>query len=98
MKPTLNYRPEVTDDLDVAVRWYESRQAGLGSRFITEVEEYIDRIHAHPLIYGVFQDDVRVAPLKTFPYVIYYRVDGTQLFILAVRHGKRSLRGLRGRL
>ncbi len=29
--------PEVYSDLDAAVGWYESKQEGLGARFINEV-------------------------------------------------------------
>ncbi len=91
------YLPEAEDDVDTAYAWYEQQRGGLGDQFLDALQETVDRIRANPQLYGVFRRELRAAPLKRFPYVVYYRDRGTDVLVIAVQHGRRSSRAWRGR-
>jgi plasmid stabilization system protein ParE len=84
------YLPEARDDIDAAYAVYEARQPGLGDPFLQAVDDRVSQIQANPAMYGSVNGDVRAAPLRRFPYVVYYRVQATQIEIIAVQHGRRS--------
>jgi plasmid stabilization system protein ParE len=85
--PTTAYLPEARDDIDAAYVHFESRQPGLGDRFVDELKRVVGLIESNPHLYGVVFDRVRAAMLRRFPYVIYYQEQTGQLLIVAVRHG-----------
>jgi plasmid stabilization system protein ParE len=91
------YLPEAEDDVAAAHAHYEQQRAGLGDQFVEAVREAVDRIRDNPQMYGLFRSDVRAAPLKRFPYVVYYRDRGNDILVIAVQHGRRSTRAWRGR-
>ena len=90
MSLSVIYLPEARDDIDATYASYEQQQVGLGDRFLEKLREKVDQISANPLLYAILHQDVRAAPLRRFPYVIYYRADDTMVLILAVLHGRRS--------
>lgn len=92
------YLPEARDDIDAAYTAYEQRLAGLGEQFLEAVREQVARIQDNPALYGVLYQDVRAAPLRRFPYVVYYRAEPSRILVIAVQHGRRSSRSWQGRV
>jgi toxin ParE1/3/4 len=84
------YLPGARDDIDIAYISYEQRQAGLGDRFVETVRDQVARIQTNPSLYGVVYQDVRAAPMRRFPYVVYYRAEVGRVVIVAVQHGSRN--------
>ena len=82
------YLPEARDDIDAAYIQYETRQMGLGDRFVDELRRVVGLIEGNPFLYSEVFDEVRAAMLRRFPYVIYYRVQPGLFLVLAVRHGR----------
>lgn len=76
-------------DLDQAANWYDEEQAGLGSRFLSDVDQVFGRIHAMPLQFPVVSDNIRRALLHTFPYAVYFRETDEALLVVAVLHLRR---------
>jgi plasmid stabilization system protein ParE len=91
------YLPEAQDDIDAAYTAYEQRLAGLGDRFLEAVRDLVARLQDNPGLYGLCYQDLRAAPLRRFPYVVYYRAEASRIVIIAVQHGRRSSRVWRGR-
>jgi toxin ParE1/3/4 len=85
-------------DLAEAEEWYEKRESGLGLLFREEVHDAIVRISENPFLYPERFDGNRRHVLKRFPDNIWYRVIGSEVLVMAVIHGKRGTRHLRGRL
>lgn len=82
-------RPQAEADLEQAARWYDEEQAGLGPRFLADVDQVFGRIRAMPLQFPVVSANIRRALLHTFPYAVYFReADGT-LVVVAVLHLRR---------
>ena len=80
---------EITD----AYTWYESQQPGLGERFLNQIDNYLDLIASNPYQYpSRFGNELHVAPVKTFPYLIVYWVDKAQqiIFVTSIFHTSRK--------
>jgi toxin ParE1/3/4 len=92
------YLPEAENDIDTAYGWYDGQRAGLGEQFLKALRDLVDRLCANPHLYAVFHNDIRAAPLRRFPHVVYYRDRGTDILVVAVMHGRRSSRAWRGRI
>lgn len=87
MKLTL--RPRVQRDLEEAGRWYEARQPGLQDRFLGEIESVLSRIQENPQAYPLIHLDLRRAPLRRFPYGVYYALIEDVIQVVAVVHDAR---------
>lgn len=91
------YLPEARDDINAAYHHYDSLGAGLGDRFLDALRQAVERIADNPDLYAILHRDVRAAPLRRFPYVIYYRAEPGQVLVVAVQHGRRSSKAWSGR-
>lgn len=69
-----------------AVSHYESRQAGLGARFVNNVEHAIDAICQTPERWPVLEQDIHRRLTRVFPYAILYSIERDFILILAVMH------------
>ena len=83
------------EDVRKAVIWYEDQRAGLGDKFFQELSRAMDRIAANPRRFGRLDrcptsDDIRLCRMKRFPYLIYFRLQGTEILVLAVGHSSRK--------
>lgn len=89
--PVFNHFAE--QELADAVDYYESAQAGLGLRYLQEVEYLIQLLVDFPEMGVVIQGSIRRLVLPKFPYSLLYRVlDDRQIRILAVAHHKQRPR------
>jgi plasmid stabilization system protein ParE len=91
-------RPLAEADLEDAARWYHDERAGLGERFISDVDRTLARIRERPLQFPAISSDVRRALLHTFPYAVYFSASEEMVTVLAVLHLRRNPRVWGGRL
>lgn len=91
-------RPEVKYDLSEASSWYDAKAVGLGRDFLSEVDRQFDLIEANSLLYAPIYRGVRGCQPRRFPYVIYYRLRGEIVQVIAVRHGRQHHSVWRDRL
>ena len=94
---SLIIRPEAEQDLGEGRDWYEVRRDGLGAEFLTAVDEVFDRIRDTPELFAAEYKAVRRVGLAGFPYVVYDRIVGDSVEVIAVQHGSRSPRRWRSR-
>ncbi len=87
--PRLFLRPEAEADLAEAFRWYEERRRGLGYEFLRAARVALAAVERHPAQFPVAVDDIRKAPLRRFPYLVYFVVLEQGVSVLAVMHGRR---------
>jgi plasmid stabilization system protein ParE len=83
-------RPLAEADLEQAASWYDEEQAGLGSRFLSDVDQAFGRIRERPQQFPVISGDIRRALLHTFPYAVYFRETDETIRVLAVLHLRRK--------
>ncbi len=80
-----------------AIAYYEAQQPGLGVAFEEEVQAVLDTISSQPDRYPVAHRDTREAPIKRFPYCVYYRVRPDRLVVIGVFHQSRNPAERQGR-
>jgi toxin ParE1/3/4 len=91
---SIRFEPEARDEFLAAVDWYETRESGLGARFLAAVDRALDSIQYAPEAYPMALDEgyrsaARRKPLDDFPYAIVYLVFPDEIRVLAVAHGRR---------
>ena len=98
MSYELQVRRAAELDIAEAQVWYESRQSGLGGQFRSEVSLVIERLAETPLIYQIAHRDVRRAIVRRFPYLIWYRVLGKTVTVLACTYAGHDPEKVKARL
>lgn len=89
MKPVLVERLP-RKELRKARDWYERKQAGLGSRLLSEVLEALARIEQHSEIGPRYKSTrFRFYALRRFPYVIYYECLPNHVRVIAIAHQRQ---------
>ena len=68
------YHPHAETELIEAAKYYESRIAGLGKRFLEESDNAVSMIREGPRRWRILEVDVRRYLMPHFPFAIYYRV------------------------
>ena len=97
MTRRLVFRPEAEAELLEARAWYEAERAGLGAIFAAAIETTVTAILQNPLAYPRVKSDTRRAPVRRFPYAVYFRALNDEILVLAVMHGRRNPRRWRSR-
>lgn len=72
MTVRLALRREAIKDLQEAFAWYEGERPGLGEVFLHRVRQAVHQIRENPRLFTVVLQSIRRAPIKRFPYGIYY--------------------------
>jgi plasmid stabilization system protein ParE len=92
MSLAIVFRPEAEADVLTAHDWYEQQQSGLGGAFSDALILALVRIESMPRMYAIVFRETRRAKLRTFPYLVYYRVLADRIEVIAVLHGSRDPR------
>ena len=86
----VKFHPEAESEMVEAAKYYSMQQSELGVRFISSVQEAVNRIYLFPLLYPVMELDVRRSLVNTFPFGILFRVFPNMIVIIAVMHLNRE--------
>lgn len=84
------FHSEALEEFGAAAEYYESKQVGLGSRYIDAVESALTHIAASPTAWRVIEGDIRRYLTKVFPYAILYSIEDNYILIVAVMHCRRE--------
>lgn len=77
--------PAANLDIAESYIWYESQKDGLGELFLGQFRSVVDALELSPLGYQTF-DRYHQIPLRQFPYIAVYEIDGEDVVIHAVFH------------
>ena len=86
---TVIFRPEARVDAIEAFHWYEERSRGLGIEFRNAPDATVDRAAARPHVYAAHERDLRHAPIRRFPYAVYFRLEQDIVVVVGVIHTRR---------
>jgi toxin ParE1/3/4 len=87
---TVEYHPAVETELREIQQYYDKQSPGLGTQFIDEFERQVLLLAATPERWMVFAADLRRCLMRRFPYIIYFRLVGTErIRITVVKHQRR---------
>jgi len=80
---------DADEEFKAAIRFYQSRESGLGQILLERISEGFEFILTNPLANQILFDDFRRHLIRQFPYSIVYRVEGDRIFVLAMAHWSR---------
>lgn len=86
MSRRLVLRVQAEHDIDEAASWYESEKAGLGLKFIQDVNLLLERIEDNPFQFPVIHGETRRGMARRFPYGAFFTVGEENIVVLAVVH------------
>ena len=81
---------EADEELVTAARFYASEaSAKIGQAFVHEIDRACKLLAEQPLIGIVWRGPVRRLALRRFPFNVIYRVESTEIQIIAIAHQRR---------
>lgn len=80
------FSAEAEEDITISYRWYESQYAGLGEDFLRRIEACVLTIQRHPFGFPIAAGEFRHAPIRRFPFEIFYEVLDSVIVVYAVFH------------
>lgn len=83
-------RPRAYWDLEDASSWYNSKQDGLGARFLANVNDFLRRISDNPYLYAIVRKDTRSGRVAKFPFAVYYRIVEDEVVEIGILHTSRN--------
>ena len=91
MTPSLRIHSLASLELTEAVRWYESKRAGLGGELLDEFSASISRLTLNPESGNPISADQKTRRflVTRFPYQVVYRVRPNEIVVVALAHLKR---------
>ena len=92
------YIPDAGEDVADSYDWYESREPGLGEDFLRSIEACLAIIQRHPYLFPVALDEFRHAPIRRFPFEVFYEPDDEEIVVYAVFHCSQDPNKWRKRL
>jgi len=84
--------PLTKNDIRESAKWYNKAKKGLGIEFIEEIDLLISIIQTNPLSFAIKYENVRLALINRFPYMIHYEYleNENTIFIKAIFHTSRN--------
>jgi hypothetical protein len=86
----IRFHPDAETEMINGAMWYESQQNGLGKRFLTVIQDALNKIEIHPGIYPLVEGDVHRCLTKTFPYGVLFRIKPDFIAVIAIMHLHRD--------
>ena len=86
MSRRLSVRPEAERDVATAYDWYEKREAGLGQRFMSQLDAALAVIEQTPELHRKLYREVRRTLIRRFPFGVFYVVKEEDVVVIAVLH------------
>jgi plasmid stabilization system protein ParE len=80
---------DARDDMAWIAGDYESKQAGLGLRFLGKLPAELNRIRSNPGGIGRIHESARASLVRPFPVVVYFRIRRNHdIEVFAIRYGR----------
>ena len=89
MKKRASFHELAEFELNDAIVYFENEREGLGSRFLSAVQDAVTHIQQHPQASPIILQDIRCKVLRRFPYNIIFSIKPDRIRILALASQKR---------
>jgi hypothetical protein len=90
MTYTLQFIPEIEEDVIKSYIWYESKSRGLGEDFLRMFYVSANEISSNPLLYPKVYQDIRRRLLRRFPFAIYFKIEEDRIIVFGLFHCARN--------
>lgn len=81
-----------------AAQHYESAEPGLGSEFLDELDDVLQRLRSFPEIGTPISSRLRASRMSRFPYSVIYYVEADSVVVVSVSYQSRHPEHWRSRL
>ena len=85
----LVFLDEAREEMLEAAEYYESKAAGLGADFVSEVRRATQQVFSFPDAGSLVDAETRRCMVRRFPFGILYRIEPEQIVVVAVMHLRR---------
>ena len=92
MTPAVRLTPAAAQDLALAERWYLDEAPHMLLSLEEEIDATFGRITERPDLYQAVEPTVRRAPVRKFPFSVFYRVLPRWIEVIAILHQSRDPR------
>ena len=90
MTKSLIIREEAEKELTEAFNWYEERVSGLGSEFLSCIDDACRSLLRNPKHYPFIHGIIRRAMVRRFQYEVFFFEENEKIIVIAVFHAKRN--------
>tara|TARA_B100001105_G_C22249766_1_gene382031 strand:+ start:454 stop:750 length:297 start_codon:yes stop_codon:yes gene_type:complete len=90
LRYAVEIKEEALAEMQDAYDYYEEQKAGLGERFLDNLDDYFERIRNNPLHFQVRRKPYREAFIKTFPFLIIYEIEVTKIIVYSIFNTSRN--------
>ena len=98
MSRPLIVRAKAEADIESAFKWYEEQRPGLGADFIRSVDTALASVQREPELYQLVYRNARRVVLHSFPYAVFYIIQGEAAEVVACMHFRRNPRRWQARV
>jgi len=89
MEYELIITPEAQAHVNEACAWYSARSLRLGSEFLDEARACMKSIREMPTRHTRIEENFRRAPMKRFPYKVFFKLQRRRVVVFGVFHNAR---------
>ena len=86
----IDIHPEVFKELEKSRNWYDKQSAGLGDRFLDQVDRAMEAISEYPETWPPYIFGTRRFLFHRFPYAVVYYIDKSKIKVIALMHFKQK--------
>jgi hypothetical protein len=89
----IRFHPQASAEAVFSLDYYESKEMGLGARFLQDLSETLDRVQAHPNAWPEIPTKNQIfrrCLFKRFPYALVYKTQKNLIGVMAVMHLSRK--------
>jgi plasmid stabilization system protein ParE len=90
MTYSLQFLPEVEDDVIKSYSWYKIKSRALGEDFLRIFYASAHDIPGNPLLYPKVYKEFRRRLIRRFPYAIYFALDDDRIIVFGLFHCARN--------
>lgn len=84
------FHPEARLEYRESAAYYAAVRPELGAEFTREIESVLEQICQTPRLWRLFNQDVRRALTRRFPFAVLYTIEKDYILIIAVMHCSRK--------
>lgn len=77
-------------ELTAAVEYYENQQSGVADRFLSAVEDTVERIKRHPDMWARVSPRIHRCLVHRFPFALFYHATAEEIQIVAIADLRRD--------
>ena len=85
MKP-VKFDNKAKEEMLEAAHYYDSKQKGLGKRFLSSINQATKSIQIFPELYPIVEAECRRCLVEKFPFGVIYNITPDYIIIIAVMH------------